>query len=194
MVNQRNATELLLALSRGHKEALNELVPLVYDELRAIARRRLRQERGGHTLNTTGLVHEAYLKLVQLDRVQWQSRAHFLAISAQAMRNILVSHARSRRRLRRGGGAPHTSLEEAEDRAAGAELPAADADTILALDAALERLAALNPRHARVVECRFFGGMTAEETAAVLEVSLGTVKRDWSLLRKWLGRELASRA
>ena len=192
MVTQRNATELLLALSGGRREALNELVPLVYEELRVIARRRLRQERAGHTLNTTGLVHEAYLKLVQLDRVQWQSRAHFLAIAAQAMRNILVSHARSRKRLKRGGGAPHGSLEEAEDRAAAAELPAAEADRILALEAALERLAEKNPRHARVVECRFFGGMTAEETAVVLEVSLGTVKRDWSLLRKWLGRELES--
>ena len=192
MVTPRNATELLLALSGGKREALNELVPLVYEELRAIARRRLSHERAGHTLNTTGLVHEAYLKLVQLDRVQWQSRAHFLAIAAQAMRNILVSHARSRNRLKRGGGAPHASLEEAEDLAVAAELPAAEADRILALDAALERLAALNPRHARVVECRFFGGMTAEETAVVLEVSLGTVKRDWSLLRNWLGRELAS--
>lgn len=190
MVTQRNATELLLALSGGHREALNELVPLVYEELRAIARRRLRQERAGHTLNTTGLVHEAYLKLVQLDRMQWQSRAHFLAIAAQAMRNILVSHARNRKRLKRGGGAPHASLEEAEDLAVAADLPVAEADRILALEAALERLAALNPRHARVVECRFFGGMTAEETAVVLEVSLGTVKRDWSLLRKWLGREL----
>jgi RNA polymerase sigma-70 factor, ECF subfamily len=191
MATQRNATELLLALSGGNREALNELVPLVYEELRAIARRRLRQERAGHTLNTTGLVHEAYLKLVQLDRVQWQSRAHFLAIAAQAMRNILVSHARSRKRLKRGGGAPHASLEEAEHLVAAADLPDAEADRILALDAALGRLAALNPRHARVVECRFFGDMTAEETAAVLEVSLGTVKRDWSLLRQWLGRELA---
>jgi RNA polymerase sigma-70 factor, ECF subfamily len=126
--------------------------------------------------------------------VQWQSRAHFLAIAAQAMRNILVSHARSRKRLKRGGGAPHAPLEESEHLAATADLPVAEADRILALEAALERLAEMNPRHARVVECRFFGGMTAEETAVVLEVSLGTVKRDWSLLRKWLGRELASQA
>lgn len=185
MATQRNPTELLLALTHGNREALNELVPLVYDELRAIARRRLRHERPGHTLNTTGLVHEAYLKLIQLDRVQWQSRAHFLAIAAQAMRNILVSHARSRKRIKRGGGAPHASLEEAADMAAG------DVEQILALDAALGRLAVLNPRHARVVECRFFGGMTLEETAEVLEVSHGTAKRDWSLLRRWLGRELA---
>ena len=188
MPTPKSATELLLSFSRGNRAALDELVPLVYDELRAIARRRLRHERASHTLDTVGLVHEAYLKLVQLDRMQWQSRAHFLAIAAQAMRNILVSHARGRKRLKRGSGAPHASLEEIGD------LPAAESDRILELDAALERLAAVNPRHARVVECRFFGGMTLEETAMVLEVSPGTVKRDWSLLRLWLGRELADHA
>lgn len=180
-----SATELLLSWSRGNRDALNELFPLVYDELRAIARRRLRHERQDHTLNTTALVHEAYLKLIQFDRVQWQSRAHFLAIAATAMRNILVSHARARKRLKRGGGAPHEPLDES------LEIPAGEAERILALDAALEKLAELNPRHARVVELRFFGGMTIEETAAVLEVAPGTVKRDWSLLRRWLGRELA---
>jgi RNA polymerase sigma factor (TIGR02999 family) len=184
MTKQKQATELLLSLSNGNREALNDLVPLVYEELREIARKRLRHERQNHTLDTTGLVHEAYLKLIQLDRVQWQSRAHFLAVAAQAMRNILVSHARSRKRIKRGGGAAHTSLEEA------GELPVAEADRILELDAALERLEAVNPRHARVVEYRFFGGMTIEETAAVLEVSIATTKRDWSLLRLWLGREL----
>ena len=190
MPTQNNATELLLSLSRGNRAALNELVPLVYEELRAIARQRLRYERASHTLNTTGLVHEAYLKLIQLDRVQWQSRAHFLAIAAQAMRNILVSHARSRKRLKRGGGAPHAPLTEAEDLPA-AELPEGEADRILALDSALDRLAELNPRHARVVECRFFGGMNLEETAAALEFSPATIKRDWALLRRWLARELA---
>lgn len=188
MATQKNATELLLALSSGNRDAMNELLPLVYDELRDIARRRLRQERQDHTLDTTALVHEAYLKLIQLDRVQWQSRAHFLAIAAQAMRNILVSYARSRNRLKRGGGAPHTSLEEAVD------LPAAEADRILALDAALERLAVQNPRHARIVEYRFFGGMTIDETAAVLDISPATTKRDWNLLRLWLGRELGRTA
>jgi RNA polymerase sigma factor (TIGR02999 family) len=179
-----SATELLLLLSQGNRAALNELIPLVYEELRTIARHRLRHERPGHTLNTTALVHEAYLKLIDLDRVQWRSRAHFLAIAAQAMRNILVSHARGRKRLKRGGGAPHEPLDES------VPLPDAETDRILALDAALEKLAELNPRHARVVELRFFGGMTLEETAAVLQVSHGTVKRDWSLLRRWLGREL----
>jgi len=175
---------LLLSLSQGNRAALNHLMPVVYEELRAIARRRLRHERPEHTLNTTALVHEAYLKLIELDRVQWQSRAHFLAIAAQAMRNILVSHARARKRLKRGGGAPHQPLDDSVG------LPADETDRILALEAALEKLAELNPRHARVVELRFFGGMTIEETAVVLEVSPGTAKRDWSLLRRWLGREL----
>jgi RNA polymerase sigma factor (TIGR02999 family) len=160
-------------------------MPLVYDELRAIARRRLKAERVGHTLTTTALVHEAYLKLVQLDRMQWQSRAHFLAIAAQAMRNILVNYALRRKRLKRGGGARRVPLDEA------AQLPAAEADRILAFDAALERLAAFDQRHARIVECRFFGGMTIEETAVALDISAATVKRDWTLLRAWLGRELA---
>ena len=188
MPTQKHATELLIALSNGNRDALNELMPLVYGELREIARRKLRHERQGHTLDTTGLVHEAYLKLIQLDRVQWQSRAHFLAIAAQAMRNILVSHARSRKRIKRGGGAPHEPLDDVPD------LPAEEADRILALDGALERLAAVNPRHARIVEYRFFGGLTIEETAAVLEISPATTKRDWSVLRLWLGRELGRTA
>jgi RNA polymerase sigma factor (TIGR02999 family) len=188
MATQQQATELLLAASNGNHEALNELMPLVYDELRVIARRRLRQERPGHTLDTVGLVNEAYLKLFQLDRIQWKSRAHFLAIAAQAMRHILVNHAVKRKRVKRGGGAPHVSLDDAGD------LPIAEADRILALDDALERLAALNPRHARVVECRFFVGMTIEETAEALGVSPATTKRDWNLLRLWLGRELGESA
>jgi RNA polymerase sigma factor (TIGR02999 family) len=188
MAMQDHATELLLSLSNGNREALNELMPLVYDELRAIARRRLRYERPGHTLDTVGLVNEAYLKLFQLDRIQWKSRAHFLAIAAQAMRHILVNHAQKRKRIKRGGGAPHVPLDEAGD------LPSREADRILALDDALERLGTLNPRHAKVVECRFFGGMTIEETAVALGVSPATTKRDWNLLRLWLGRELADSA
>ena len=188
MATQKHATELLLAISNGSREALNELVPLVYDELRGIARRRLRHERPDHTLDTVGLVNEAYLKLFQLDRIQWKSRAHFLAIAAQAMRHILVNHALRRKRIKRGGGAPHVPLDEAVD------MPNGEVDRILALDEALERLAALNPRHAKVVECRFFVGMTIEETAEALGVSPATAKRDWSLLRLWLGRELADGA
>jgi RNA polymerase sigma factor (TIGR02999 family) len=184
MANQRDVTELLIALRDGDRQALNELVPLVYSELRRIARSKLRLERSGHTLNTTALVNEAYLKLVQVDRLQWQSRAHFLAIAAQAMRNILVSYARRRKRVKRGGGAPHVSLSEVAD------LPAGEADRILDLDAALNNLAELNSRHARIVECRFFGGMTIEETATALGVSTATAKRDWTVLRGWLQREL----
>lgn len=183
MIGSR-ATQLLLALREGDPSALNDLLPLVYEELRALARRKLRHERSGHTLDSTALVHEAYLKLVGLDRVQWQSRAHFLAIAARVMRDILVNHALRRKRAKRGGGASHASLDEATD------LPMAEAERILVLDAALERLAAANQRHARLVECRFFGGMTIEESALVLDVSPATAKRDWTLLRAWLAREL----
>jgi len=188
MATQQHATELLLALGNGNREALQELVPLVYDELRAIARRRLRYERPDHTLDTIALVNEAYLKLFQLDRIQWKSRAHFLAIAAQAMRHILVNHARKRKRAKRGGGTPNVPLDLAGD------LPAVEVGRILALDEALERLATVNPRHANIVECRFFGGMTIEETAAALDISPATIKRDWNLLRRWLGRELADSA
>jgi RNA polymerase sigma factor (TIGR02999 family) len=186
MATQHHATELLLSLGNGNRDALDELVPLVYDELRAIARRRLRQERAGHTLDTVGLVNEAYLKLFQQERIEWNSRAHFLAIAAQAMRQILVNHALKRKRIKRGGGAVHVPLDEVGD------LPVIEADRILALDEALERLGELNPRHAKVVECRFFVGMTIEETATALDVSPVTIKRDWSLLRLWLGRELGA--
>jgi len=187
MANQGRATELLLSLGSGDREALDELIPLVYAELRRIASRKLRYERSGHTLGTTALVHEAYLQLIQSDRVQWQSRAHFLAISAQVMRNILVTHARRRNSLKRGKGALHVSLSEASD------LPIIEADRILELDAALHHLAELNPRHARVVECRFFGGMTIEETAYAMGISEATVKRDWILLYRWLQRQLEQR-
>jgi RNA polymerase sigma factor (TIGR02999 family) len=184
MVNPRDATELLLSLHAGDREALNELVPLVHDELKRIARNKIRLERKGHTLDTTALVNEAYLKLVQTDCLQWESRAQFLALAAQTMRNILVSWARSRKRLKRGGGALHVSLSNAAD------VPIAEADRILELDEALQNLAALNPRHARIVECRFFAGMTIEETASALGISKATAKRDWILLRGWIQREL----
>jgi RNA polymerase sigma factor (TIGR02999 family) len=177
-------TEILLAFQGGNRSALDKLLPLVYDELRSIARRKLNHERDNHTLNTTALVHEAYLKLVKLDQIHWRSRAHFLAIAAQAMRNILVNHAVRRKRIKRGGGVRHERLDE------DAALPAAQADRILALDDALRRLAETNLRHARIVECRFFAGMTIEETACALGISPATAKRDWVLLRAWLGREL----
>lgn len=184
MASSLRVTELLLSLRDGNRDALEELVPLVYDELTRIARNKLRQERSGHTLDTAALVNEAYLQLVQIDRLQWQSRAHFLSIAAIAMRNILVGHARRRNRAKRGGGAVRISLS------ALADVPAAEAERILDLDAALEKLATLNPRHARIIECRFFGGMTIEETATALEISPATAKRDWAFLRGWLQREL----
>jgi RNA polymerase sigma factor (TIGR02999 family) len=184
MAAEKNVTELLLELQGGNRAVLDELVPFVYDELRAIASRKLSHERQGHTLDTTALVHEAYLKLVDLDRMQWESRAHFLAIAAQAMRNILVSHAVRRKRIKRGGGAPHERLNDV------GTLAVVEADRILALDAALHKLSEKNLRHARIVECRFFAGMTIEETASALEISPATAKRDWVLLRAWLSREL----
>jgi RNA polymerase sigma factor (TIGR02999 family) len=188
MDKQRDVTELLLLLREGDRQALDELLVIVHAELRRIARGKLRLERSGHTLNTTALVNEVYLRLVKIDHLQWQSRAHFLAIAAQAMRNILVSHAQRRKRLKRGGGAVHVSLSEASD------FPSFEVDRILDLDAALKNLALLNSRHARIVECRFFGGMTIEETAAVLEISTATAKRDWLVLRGWLQRELEGKA
>ena len=184
MKTERRVTELLLALQGGDRAVLDDLVPLIYHELRSIARRKLRSEREGHTLNTTALVHEAYLKLVQLDRVEWQCRAHFFAIAAQAMRHVLVNHALRRKRVKRGGGAVHVPLDEAP------ELPIGEADRILELHEALVKLAELNPRHAKVVECRFFAGMSIEETAVALAISPATAKRDWALLRAWLRREL----
>ena len=184
MGEPRDVTELLVALRDGDRQALHELVPLVYEQLRKIASSKLRLERSGHTLNTTALVNEAYLKLVQSESIQWESRAHFLAIAAQAMRNILVSHARTRKRAKRGGGAQHVSLSEAVD------LPVKEAHRILDLDAALNHLETLNPRQARIVEYRFFGGMTIEETAAVLGISIATANSDWTVLRAWLQREL----
>ena len=182
----QNVTALLQRMSDGDPEALQKLVPLVYEEMRRLARAKLRFERRDHTLNTTALVHEAYLKLVPLDRVQWQSRSHFLAIASQAMRRILVDYAVRRKRLKRGGGADAVPLEEA------GILPDEGADQVLVLDAALRKLEAMNPRHGRIVEVRVFGGLTIEETAAALEVSPATVKREWALLLAWLRRELGA--
>ena len=157
---------------------------MVYAELRAIARRQLSGERADHTLTPTALVHEAYLKLARLDRIEWQNRAHFFAIAARSMRNLLVDHAQRRNRQKRGGGVPNIPLDEAIG------LPGVDPDQVLVLDNALKALEERNERHARIVEMRFFAGLTIEETAAALEISPATVKRDWTLLRAWLAREL----
>lgn len=177
-------TELLVAARKGERAAFDELFPLLYDALRGMAHRKLRGERPGHTFSTTDLVHEAYLKLVRLDRIEWQGRAHFLAIAAQAMRNILVDYALKRKAAKRGGGLKEGEAAEAF---ALAEAPATD---LLALHDALQRLEAIDARQSRVVEFRFFAGMSIEEAAEALGVSPASVKRDWALARAWLNREL----
>lgn len=164
---------------------MDDLFPLVYDELRRIATRAMRGERHDHTLCTTALVNEAWLELSKLTRIQWQNRSHFLAIAAQAMRRVLIDYAVARRRLKRGGG---LIVEPLETDAAVAAVH--QADDMLALDEALQRLTRMNARHGRIVECRFFGGMSVEETAEALGVSPATVKREWALARAWLNREL----
>lgn len=184
-------TRLLALASHGDREAVDRLVPILYDELRRIAHLRLRGERAGHTLETTALVHEAYLEIAGLERIEWQGRAHFLAIAARAMRRVLIDHAVSRGAKKREAQANAIPLDDALDvvLVAGPQ-----ADELLALDDALQRLAAASERQARVVECRFFAGMSVEETAEALGTSAATVKRDWTVARAWLHRELAADA
>ena len=179
-----DVTLLLLAWSDGDRAALDKLVPLVYDELHRLAHRYISRERPGNTLQTTALAHEAYLRLVDGKRVHWKNRAHFFAVAAQTMRRILVDLARGRQNLKRGGGAQQVSLDE--DLVA---LPERGVD-MLALDEALSRLAALNPRQSQVVELRYFGGLTDEEVAEVIKISPRTVRSDWRLAKVWLYREL----
>ena len=181
-------TQLLVDWQNGKQQALDQLLPLVYAELRAIAARYLSRESPSHTLQSTALVHEAYLRLVGQRSVRWQNRAHFFGIAAQMMRRILVDHARHQHRAKRGGAIPKLSLDEAMA-VAEPEAPAADLD-LLALDEALTSLSTIDPRGARIVELRFFSGLTIEETAEVLDVSAGTVKREWSTARAWLYREM----
>ena len=181
-------TRLLHEWRGGNAEALQRLIPLVYGELHTLASRYLSHERRDHTLQTTALVHEAYLKLAGQRDVDWQNRAHFFGIAAQLMRRILVDHARRDRRKKRGGGAPHIPLDDLDPPSAA---PAVDAADAFSIDRALTRLEALDPQQGRVVELRYFGGMTVEETAEVMGVSPATVKRDWSVARAWLYRELA---
>jgi RNA polymerase sigma factor (TIGR02999 family) len=183
--SSQQITHLLLAWGNGDQAALEQLMPLVYDELRRVAARHLRRQRPDHTLQTTALVNEAYLRLIDSSQVRWQNRAHFFAVSAQLMRRILVDFARSRNYQKRGGGAEQVSLDEALVVA-----PERSAD-LLALDEALTRLAELNPRQAQVVELRYFGGLSEEEAAEALKVSLRTIQRDWNLARLWLYRELS---
>lgn len=178
-------TGLLLDWGNGDKAALDRLIPLVYQELRRLAHRQMRRERPGDTLQTTALVNEAYLRLVDYERIRPRDRAHFFAIAAQAMRRILIERARSRRSAKRGSGAQQISLDEAAD------VSSERATDLVALDEALTNLAAIDPRKGQVVELRYFGGLTTEETAEVLGVSTPTVERDWRTAKIWLHREIS---
>jgi RNA polymerase sigma factor (TIGR02999 family) len=184
MASTRDVTALLDDWSRGNRSALNELLPLIYAELRRIAARQLRSERTGHTLQPTALVHEVYLRLVDQRQVNWQNRAHFFGVAAQVMRRILVDHARRHNAGKRGDGLSYVSIEDAKAVATSNEV------AILALDRALGRLEAMDAQLARIVELRAFGGLTIEEAAHVLEVSPSTVKRDWRTAKAWLTREI----
>lgn len=178
-------THLLEAFSSGDDSALDELTPLVYDELKRLARHHMRGERAGHTLNTTGLVHEAFLKLAGQSSASYANRAQFFSIASMTMRRILVNWARAKRQLKRGGEAVDLSLDEAR-------VPLTDAapEDLLAVDGALAKLAELSERAVRVVECRYFAGLTIPETAEALAISPATVKREWTLAKSWLKREL----
>jgi RNA polymerase sigma-70 factor (ECF subfamily) len=180
-----NVTQLLAAWSDGDRSAVEALTPLIHQELHRLAARYMAAERPGHILQATALVNEAYIRLVDWKNVRWQNRAHFFGMAAQIMRKVLVDVARTRDRAKRGRGQVHVSLSEAE------QVANPESIDLVALDGALTSLQALDARQARVVELRFFGGLSLEETALVLEVSVGTVRRDWSLARAWLYRELS---
>ena len=184
MSSQHELTQLLLEWSTGNKEALKRLMPLVYDELHRLAQRYMRRERPDHTLQTSALLNEAYLRLIDQNRVTWQNRAHFFGIAASMMRRILVDHSRMRAYTKRGGDQQKVALDEV---AVIAESKAFD---VLALDEALKKLEAIDEQQSRIVDLRFFGGLTIEETAEVLGVSHATVEREWSMARAWLWREM----
>ncbi|MBL8880131.1 MAG: hypothetical protein JNG88_13515 [Phycisphaerales bacterium] len=184
--NSQDATRLLERLNDGDSAAANDLLPLVYDELRALAAAYFRRERSDHTLQPTALVHEAFIKLVGSPVNEWKGRAHFLAVAATAMRHTLVNHALAKKAIKRGGGAPGVMLDV---EFAGATAGGLDA---LEVDQAIKDLSNLDPRKAKVVEMRFFGGMTIEEAAAVLDVSVSTVESDWRMARAWLSGQLSS--
>lgn len=187
MVESRisETTRLLRAWAGGDEDALNRLTPRVYRELRRVAGHFMKNERPGNTIQATALVHEAFVKLIETDSVDWNDRAHFFAVAAQIMRRILLDEARKRGAAKRGGNTPKVNLDEVPD------LGASRNDQLIALDEALDRLAAVDPRKARVVELRFFAGLSVEETASVLNVSQDTVMRDWRLARAWLLAELS---
>ena len=185
---EHEITQLLAAWREGNQAALDELYPLVYDELHRLARRYMSKERRGHTLQTTALINEAYVRLVDQRNVQWANRSHFFAISAQIMRRILIDHARRHAYAKRGGGARPVSLDET------ATMAQNDFSEFLRLDEALKSLAELDPRRSQVVELRYFGGLNNEEIAGVLKISENTVIRDWNMARAWLHRQLAGSA
>jgi RNA polymerase sigma-70 factor (ECF subfamily) len=187
MSNAIDITRQLQSAQSGDADALGTLLPLVYDELRRIARRQLEQEAPGHTLQPTALVHEAYLRLIGQHSVDWQDRSYFFSLAASMMRRVLVNHARDRRALKRGDGALRVTLSELD------EHPEDNLD-LIGLNDALDALAVLDPRQAKVVELKFFGGLEAAEIAPLLKVSEGTVRRDWTLARMWLGREMSADA
>jgi RNA polymerase sigma factor (TIGR02999 family) len=187
MPSAPNVTELLLAWQAGDHAALDKLLPAIQPELRRIARRHMAGERRGHVLQPTALVNEAYLRLAASKDIQWQGRAHFFAVSAQVMRRVLVDYARERVRAKRGGGALRISLSDLDHQA----IP--QRANLVALDDALSALEKFDRRKSKVIELRFFGGLSLQETADVLKVSVGTVRRDWSLARAWLYRELGDR-
>jgi RNA polymerase sigma factor (TIGR02999 family) len=186
MVSPRDVTALLADWSRGNRNALNQLLPLVYAELRRVAARQLRRERADHTLQPTALVHEVFIRLVDQRQVDWQNRTHFFGVAAQVMRRILVDHARRHGARKRGEGVRCVSIDEAKDVAASNGMP------VLALDEALDRLEIVDAELARIVELRAFAGLTIEEAARVLSVSPSTAKRDWRTAKAWLTRELGS--
>jgi RNA polymerase sigma factor (TIGR02999 family) len=187
MFDQAQITRLLVDLSNGNNESKDKLFEAVYNELRFQASAYLHRERRGHTLQTTDLVHEAYFKLIDQKNIQWQNRAHFFAVVAQAMRRILVDYARGRQTAKRGGGQSNASLDEA------ILIPDERVDEIVALDEALTRLAVFDERQNKIVELRYFSGLTIEETAEVLGIAPATVKREWNIARAWLYRELSQR-
>lgn len=181
-----DVTRLLIALNDGQEEARAALLPVVYDELRRRAEMMMRRESAGHTLQPTALVHEAYMKLVDQDRVSWANRGHFFAIAARQMRRILVDHARGRQRQKRGGDQVHVPLED------GLQIAVHRDTDVLAVDQALKRLASLDARQAQIVEMRFFGGLTVKEIADALGVSKRTIEAEWTMIKAWLRRELSN--
>ncbi len=186
--SSHDVTQLLQEMGRGDPDARAKVIPLVYDELRVLARGYLRQERAGHTLQPTAVVHEAFLRLVQGEEIDWENRSHFFAIAARVMRQILVNYALAHRTAKRGGGVPRLSLEAAEF------VPQESADDLVVLDELLRDLAKSYPRQSEVVECKFFGGMETKEIAAALKISEKTVLRDWSFAKVWLFRALTREA